>query len=405
MTTLCCTHSYNIPKNDEDRLKKLYRFDILDTPQEMVYDRIAKLASDIFGAPGSLISFVDQDRVWYKANTTNISHIETCRQDSLCSLAILNEGSTVYQDTFLVSELDSHPLVHSEIGIRFYAAAPIRTFEGYNIGAVCVVDYVPREVTEIQITMLETLAAIVVDQLEQRLAEKNNHIILDDFMEKTIHNLKSPLSAIKSLSEEIPRSIEDSESVIEMAVMISEASTSLITGLNELKEISKIENGNIEIHLQPVNLEEILTKVMVNFEKTAWNKGQTITLAFNTNKEIKADKLRIKEIFGNILSNAIKYSYPNTHIRINVEEYQNKIRVAFCDEGQGLSDSDKGKLFTKFARLSSYPTARETSTGLGLSIVKMLVDLHQGKIWAESEGKDKGSKFTVEFPVRIRLGK
>ncbi|MBC7387790.1 MAG: GAF domain-containing sensor histidine kinase [Opitutaceae bacterium] len=405
MTTLCCTHSYNIPKNDEDRLKKLYRFDILDTLHENVYDRIAKLASDIFGTPGSLISFVDQERVWYKANTTSIPQRETPRQDSLCSLAILNDGPTVFQDTFLVPELDSHPLVHSDIGIRFYAAAPIRTFEGYNIGAICVVDYVPREVTEIQITMLETLAAIVVDQLEQRLSEKNNHIILDDLMEKTIHNLKSPLSAIKSLSEEIPKSIEDSESVIEMAEMISEASTSLITGLNELKEISKIENGNIEIHLQPVNLEEILTKVMVNFEKTAWNKGQNITLAINTNKEIKADKLRVREIFDHLLSNAIKYSYPNTHIRINVEEYQNKIRVEFCDEGQGLSDSDKGKLFTKFARLSSYPTARETSTGLGLSIVKMLVDLHQGKIWAESEGKDKGSKFTVEFPVRIRLGK
>ncbi len=405
MTTLCCTHSYNIPKNDEDRLKKLYRFDILDTPHEMVYDRIAKLAADIFGTPASLISFVDQNRVWYKSNTSKIPNRETSRQDSLCSLAILNDGPTVYQDTFLIPELDSHPLVHRDIGIRFYVAAPIRTFEGYNIGAICVVDYIPRNVTEIQITMLETLASIVVDQLEQRLAEKNNHIILDDLMEKTIHNLKSPLSAIKSLSEEIPRTIDDNESVIEMAVMISEASRSLITGLNELKEISKIENGNIEIHLQPVNLEEILTKVMVNFEKTAWNKGQTITLAMNTNNEIKADRLRVKEIFEHLLSNAIKYSYPNSHIRINVVEHLNKVRVEFCDEGQGLIESDKAKLFTKFAKLSSYPTARETSTGLGLSIVKMLVDLHQGKVWAESDGRDKGSKFTVEFPVRVRLGK
>ena len=405
MTTLYCTHSYNIPKNDEDRLRKLYRFGILDTPHETVYDRIAKLASDIFGAPGSLISFVDKDRVWYKANTTNIPSRESSRQESLCGLAILNEDCTVFEDTFLVPELDSHPLVHSDIGIRFYAAAPIRTFEGYNIGAICVVDYVPREVTENQMVMLQTLAAIVVDQLEQRMAEKNNHLILDDLMEKTIHNLKSPLSAIKSLSEEIPKCIDENESVIEMAVMISEASASLITGLNELKEISKIENGNIEIHLQPVNLEEILTNVIANFEKIALKKGQRISLLMNTSKEIKADRLRVREIFDNLLSNAIKYSYHNSHISIKVEEHLNKVRVEFCDEGQGLSESDKGKLFTKFAKLSSYPTARETSTGLGLSIAKMLVDLHHGKIWAESDGKDKGSKFTVEFPVRIRLGK
>lgn len=113
---------------------------------------------------------------------------------------------------------------------------------------------------------------------------------------------------------------------------------------------------------------------------------------------INLDKARMKEVFENLLSNSIKYSHTNTEITIFTKELDNGVLVEIKDQGQGLNEADMRKLFTKFAKLSSVPTGKERSNGLGLSIVKTLVDLHKGKLWASSEGKGKGASFFVWLP-------
>ncbi|MDW8465755.1 MAG: sensor histidine kinase [Chloroherpetonaceae bacterium] len=114
---------------------------------------------------------------------------------------------------------------------------------------------------------------------------------------------------------------------------------------------------------------------------------------------------KFSRCFDNLISNAIKYSPHGKHIWVSMEEHQDVatlqkvVRIAVKDEGQGLSEADMQKLFGKFQRLSAKPTGGESSTGLGLAIVKQIVELHGGKVWAESEGKDKGATFFVELPV------
>jgi signal transduction histidine kinase len=115
------------------------------------------------------------------------------------------------------------------------------------------------------------------------------------------------------------------------------------------------------------------------------------------NIHIQADKGRLHEILENLLSNAVKYSPFDANVRICVEPSSSKVRVMIADEGPGLSNADKEMLFGKFARLSAKPTAGEHSTGLGLSIVKKLVEMMHGKVWCESE-LGKGATFIVEFP-------
>jgi signal transduction histidine kinase len=118
---------------------------------------------------------------------------------------------------------------------------------------------------------------------------------------------------------------------------------------------------------------------------------------------IDTDKMR--EVIDNLISNAIKYSPEGKTITVRVQhskdddaEDTSSVLVSVRDEGQGLTEDDMKKLFGKFQRLSARPTAGESSTGLGLSIVKQLVELHGGKVWAESEGKNKGSIFRIKLP-------
>lgn len=159
-----------IPDNDQQRLEALERYQISDSEPEAMFDNVAKLTAKLFNMPIALISFVDKDRVFFKANVgmPGINDLE--RGISFCSLAILDNSPTVIERPLEDPCVLSNPLVTGSFGLRFYAGAPIQTPDGYNIGTVCVVDKKQRYLTEAQKAMLQDIADIVMDQLEGRLA-------------------------------------------------------------------------------------------------------------------------------------------------------------------------------------------------------------------------------------------
>ena len=114
---------------------------------------------------------------------------------------------------------------------------------------------------------------------------------------------------------------------------------------------------------------------------------------------VQADSDRMWETIDNLVSNAIKYTQPGGAIDISVERGRDTARITVRDNGQGLSPEDISRVFGRFQRLSAKPTAGETSTGLGLSIVKRIVDLHGGRIAVESAGPGKGATLKMTLPV------
>ncbi|MCR5862532.1 HAMP domain-containing histidine kinase [Flavobacterium sp. J372] len=142
-------------------------------------------------------------------------------------------------------------------------------------------------------------------------------------------------------------------------------------------------------------------RLIHNFELLAFRKNQRIILDCEDDVPlISADWGKISDVMHNLLSNAIKYSYPDSTIHIICRNDDDRVYIEVKDEGQGLSSDDLERLFTKFAKLSSKPTGRETSNGLGLSITKSLVELHNGSIEAISEGKGRGTSFIVRLPYQ-----
>lgn len=160
-----------IPANDEARLDALKRYDILDTPQDGAFDRITALAARILGTPIAIISLVDRDRIWFKSrHGLNVAQID--RDPGLCASAILTSDAYVLADAACDVRSMANPLVAGEFGLRFYAGVPLQTHDGFNLGVLCCLDFVPRELQPHELQVLEDLAAIVMDQMELRLAAR-----------------------------------------------------------------------------------------------------------------------------------------------------------------------------------------------------------------------------------------
>jgi PAS domain S-box-containing protein len=159
------------PENEAERLNALRRYQILDTPPEPAFDRIAEMAATLFQVPMAVVSLVDEDRVWFKSRL-GIDADHCARDAGLCSSAIASPGVYYLGDAAHDERAVGHALVPA-LGIRFYAAAPLRTHNGLNLGTVCVLDQQPRELAPGEAEMLEMLAALAMNQMELRLyAEK-----------------------------------------------------------------------------------------------------------------------------------------------------------------------------------------------------------------------------------------
>ncbi len=387
-----------IPENESERLLKLHAYDILDTPSEDTFNKIAILAAQIFNTPIAQVTFVDQERVFFKTNISPLEATEIDRKDSFCATAILKDGVTLIENMLEVPELANNPFVAMENGVRFYAGAPLRTVEGLQLGTLCVLDTRPRGVTPEQLQMLETLSSIVMDELELRLAARKAIRTQNDMMNRIVHDLKNPNTAIALSAELIKRKVNDPKTVLDFAERIKQSAGSVLTSLNNLLDISQVEDGGLALNLEEIEILAILQIVKRNFDLMAAQKKQNILINCNCDTTIYADSRRMQEAFENLLSNAIKYAEKDTEIEINVVAHENGLNIEFKDQGQGLTEADMEKLFIKFARLSSIPTGKEHSNGLGLSIVKMLVELHKGKVWAISKGKNKGTSFFIFIP-------
>lgn len=158
--------------NDEDgRMRAVERYQILDTPEDGAFDRIAALAARVFSVPVAIVSVVDHDRIWFKAHHgTDVTEIG--RDPGLCASAILQDGPWIVEDAGTDPRTLSNPLVAGEFGLKFYAGVPLRTPDGFNLGTFCILDREPREFTAEETRTLEDLAAIVMNDLEMRLQSR-----------------------------------------------------------------------------------------------------------------------------------------------------------------------------------------------------------------------------------------
>jgi len=216
------------------------------------------------------------------------------------------------------------------------------------------------------------------------------------------HDLKNPLGVILGRTEMLTELItagSSKESVTAQVEHIRDATKRLTSMVDHLISDAMADAFDISIRREPVDIAGLVSEVADANQPLAANKQQTIAVSAPPNFVTMCDADRMREAIDNLVSNAIKYSPIGGKIGVLVNHEGNKTVIRIADEGAGLSPEDLGRLFGRFQRLSAKPTAGESSTGLGLSIVKRIIDMHGGQVTAESAGPGQGSTFTVILPA------
>jgi len=191
-----------LPDDEARRLEALRRYDVLDTPAERAFDDLTGLASQVCGTPISLVSLVDAERQWFKSRV-GVDLTETPREFSFCAHTILGRDVLVVSDTLADARFSDNPFVLAPPNIRFYAAAPLVTPEGYRLGTLCVMDVTPRTLEDAARGALEALARQAVAQLEiRRLAAEL--LAARGARDATLEALRSAEDRFRSLFENLP---------------------------------------------------------------------------------------------------------------------------------------------------------------------------------------------------------
>ncbi|HEX8549438.1 MAG TPA: hybrid sensor histidine kinase/response regulator [Cytophagaceae bacterium] len=241
------------------------------------------------------------------------------------------------------------------------------------------------------------IESLVKDLKSQTRELKKTNREMDDFIQIVIHDLKNPISNIISIAEDMSPAGAVGDSSKNLSDIIGNSNRMLLL-IKNLLDVSSIESGNFVIEASEVNVKEIFQKVIDANLVSATAKAISVHLICNEHLTLQTDPRLLFEIIDNLLSNAIKYSYVNSDVLILVEKQDNMIYCRVEDRGVGIDESDLHNLFKKFARLSNQPTGGESSNGLGLFIVKLLVNKLKGEIWYE-EKPTPGATFVFRIPL------
>jgi len=267
--------------------------------------------------------------------------------------------------------------------------------QGFEAGAV---DYVTKPFNGAEL-LARVRTHLELKLARERLREMNEE--KNEFMGIAAHDLRNPLSAIKGYSEMV---IEDAEELQhrdlqEHGRRILDTAGRMAEMVQNLLDANRIERGEMQVKLISSDLVSLLKSVTETQRPRATAKQQTIHLeGVSAPLHAVIDPSVTVQVLENLISNAVKYSPPGRSIWVSVKSEPGSLRCEVRDEGPGLSAEDQKKLFGKFARLSARPTGGEHATGLGLSIVKRMVEAMHGRVWCESEPGD-GASFIVQFPA------
>lgn len=219
----------------------------------------------------------------------------------------------------------------------------------------------------------------------------------DEFLSLAVHDLRSPLSSVMMIADIIKNGGDVSKDELDEYTNLIHVSTQKM--LHLVNNLLDIQNEKTQFENEEINIIRVLKNSIENFEKPAKQKNIKLDSEI-TDEEILIDgnSNYLMRIFDNLISNSIKYSPPGSKVKIFTEHKVNKVRITFKDEGPGISKEEQENLFRQFGTTSNEPTGNESSTGLGLYIVKKFTTAMNGRVWVESE-PGKGSAFIIEIAV------
>ncbi|MBA3895983.1 MAG: GAF domain-containing protein [Sphingomonadaceae bacterium] len=355
-----------IPANEAQRLAAVRRYDILDTPPDGAFDRITALAARRFGVPISIISIVDEDRIWFKSHH-GIPVEQIGRDPGLCASAILSNDAHILPDASVDPRSLANPLVAGDFGLRFYAGVPLTTADGHNLGTLCIIDKEARPINQSQIEDLKDLAAIVMDQIEMQLSARRA-VSEANLMAKEIdHRVMNSLQFVSSLLSMQSRSLDDPEAVGHLQL-----------AANRVAAVAQVHRHFYAEGADQTSCITFLKRLCADLESIL---GREVQVSGDEGNIPMRSVQPIGLLVNELVTNAAKHGRGLIEVRYEIESYQHALIVS--DEGRNLpKDFD--------------PAA--ASQSLGMRVVTSLAKQLGGKL-TSGHRPDGGSCFKVSFPA------
>jgi signal transduction histidine kinase len=380
-------------KEELERLNSLRSYLVLDSESDKEIDCLTELASEICETPISLVSLVDSDRQWFKSKV-GLQASETSRDIAFCAHAIVqSEEMFIIEDATKDDRFFDNPLVVNAPLVIFYAGVVLKSDTNYPLGTLCVIDNKPRKLNEKQIRALKTIARQIMNllnykkvlriekELRVQLSQKNQE--LESFAAIAAHDLKSPLINIMSIinlfSKTYELQIEAKGRV--MLDLIEKSAKRLSLMIDGLLQFSKIDGISL-LKKSKVTLSETITELtaLIGNEN---NLKISLHSDFTT---IETYPVMLDQILINLLTNSLKYSHTKiAEIELYVSDNPSHYLFIVKDNGTGIDKKYQGAIFNLFQTATNKDQFGNKGNGIGLAIVKKIIEKLGGKIYIESE--------------------
>ena len=396
-----------VPQNEWERIIKLSEFDLDYSDRKEALRDLTMLAAKVAGTQISLINLIDSFTQW-SISDYGLPLEQMPREDSVCQYTIMTK-----EEKFEVQDLSSDDrfkdkfYVAGDLKLRYYFGVPLQTSDGFNLGSLCVMDTIGKEITPEKVELLKIIANEIVNRLTAiKVIESLRNKIKEstESQKKVAHDIRGPIGGIIGLAQIISEQGNSNkmDEVLEFIDLIQKSGKSLLELADEIlttenKSIGKKEQTSDNVFNLSIfkdKLERLYTPQAIhkNIDFSVYINSGSVTVPFSRNK--------LLQITGNLISNAMKFTPEYGKIGVGLElvsgKMQNALTITITDSGVGLDEKSINDILGGTA-ISTQGTGGEPGYGFGLALVKHLVEGLQGTMQIRSK-PGEGTRFEIQLP-------
>lgn len=400
----------NDPKaqTNQDEFERLLSLATLDVDYSEVnkkLDDLTKLASHITGTPISLVNLLEADTQW-TVSSHGLDLQQMSREDSVCQHVIQSNDPVEIGDMTADDRFKDKSYVANSPGIHFYYGIPLANGKGSKIGALCVMDTKPTSLTKKQKELLQIIAEQVMDCIRNHHEMKKLQEAVDNLkliQQKVTHDIRGPIGGIIGIAEVMESEMEEPEyeEYRHFLKLIKNGGQSLLEMSDDILSGDYTMSGNSEEGQFKTTLKDLRSKLLALYKPQALVKS--ISMTIETTGEYR-DRLfpkhKLLQIFGNLITNAIKFTPENGQIDILlelIETTETYLKFVITDNGKGMDTSRINEILSG-KPISNAGTKNERGFGFGFQLARHLTDSLNGDLLVESE-PNRGTSITVQIPT------
>jgi signal transduction histidine kinase/CheY-like chemotaxis protein len=382
--------------------------ELLDTPEEEAFDRVTRLVPRLLGAPLATISLLDENRQFFKSAVGLPEPWASKRESSLAHSYcrwVVASGKPFLVENSQNDARVAHSLGHSALGVASYLGIPLFSATGQAVGTFCAMDWQPHTWDDRQVRLATELSELIHTEIElrwQRAELRRANRSKDRFLLMLAHELRNPLAPIRTALKVLEQSGSESDRGRRSHEILSRQVQHLAYIVDDLLDVSGVVGGHVRLRREDRDLAELVCQVLDERRDALERAGLTLRSEMPEGPvPVRVDPTRIAQAIENLLDNAIKFTGAGGQIIVQVRRDADAPLAVLTirDTGVGIPTELLPHLFETFSQADESLDRSAGGLGIGLSLVKGLVELHHGDIQAYSAGVGRGAEFTVWLPL------